>query len=370
MDSLEQKLREYLSIDVVDVVIYHDECCDGFGGAWTFWLASKKRSREKDVRFIGASHYYDDDKIQNMLEICTDKNVVSIDFCYTTDILRQLNNVATKLIILDHHATTLEHIQAVNIEEQTILDIDRSGCAIAWDFCFPNEKMPEFLQYIQDRDLWRWELENTKHFTAKFYSSVDFDFEKWSEMLKSENVKKCIEEGKVIIPYEQSEINNLASKASEFSWDIGAGKPYKIQVSNCSTLTSKLGNQLSKSCDFALVWFYDHINNYIKVSLRSDSRGNNVNVEQIARKFGGGGHANASGFTWTKSIDDLLYRAKEYISQSNESRNVSSPKSTTFTNLIVKVAKSTTFWRWGALGAAGTAAIGAVLYFKVLNKTD
>lgn len=40
----------------------------------------------------------------------------------------------------------------------------------------------------------------------------------------------------------------------------------------------------------------------IKVGLRSNG---NYDVSQIAMKFGGGGHKNASGFTYSKSLDEL-----------------------------------------------------------------
>jgi nanoRNase/pAp phosphatase (c-di-AMP/oligoRNAs hydrolase) len=43
-----------------------------------------------------------------------------------------------------------------------------------------------------------------------------------------------------------------------------------------------------------MIWYYDHIDRDIKVSLRSFHE--SVDVSEVAKKFKGGGHKKAAGF--------------------------------------------------------------------------
>ena len=57
---------------------------------------------------------------------------------------------------------------------------------------------------------------------------------------------------------------------------------------------SEIGARLAPDCDFAMIWYYDHEDRDIKVSLRAFHE--KVDVSEIAKKFGGGGHKKAAGF--------------------------------------------------------------------------
>ena len=69
---------------------------------------------------------------------------------------------------------------------------------------------------------------------------------------------------------------------------------------------SEIGARLSPDCDFAMIWFYDHEDRNIKVSLRAFH--DRIDVSEIAKKFAGGGHKKASGFTLPGDalVDDLF----------------------------------------------------------------
>jgi nanoRNase/pAp phosphatase (c-di-AMP/oligoRNAs hydrolase) len=49
------------------------------------------------------------------------------------------------------------------------------------------------------------------------------------------------------------------------------------------------------SAHFAVIWYWDHLDHTTKVSLRSFH--DIVDVSGMAKKFGGGGHRKASGFS-------------------------------------------------------------------------
>ena len=77
-------------------------------------------------------------------------------------------------------------------------------------------------------------------------------------------------------------------------------------VVNSSHWMSEIGAKLAPDCDFALIWFYDHNDSMIKVSMRAFH--DHVDVSEIAKKFKGGGHKKAAGFSLQGKviIDDIF----------------------------------------------------------------
>ena len=74
---------------------------------------------------------------------------------------------------------------------------------------------------------------------------------------------------------------------------------------------SEIGSRLSPDCDFAMIWYYDHVGHNIRVSLRSFHE--NTDVSEIAKNFGGGGHKKAAGFVLPgdANIEDLFENTRE-----------------------------------------------------------
>jgi oligoribonuclease NrnB/cAMP/cGMP phosphodiesterase (DHH superfamily) len=68
-----------------------------------------------------------------------------------------------------------------------------------------------------------------------------------------------------------------------------------VLLVNASHWMSEIGSRLAPDCDFAMIWYYDHETAYIKVSLRAFH--DTVDVSEVSKKFGGGGHKKAAGFT-------------------------------------------------------------------------
>jgi phosphoesterase RecJ-like protein len=69
----------------------------------------------------------------------------------------------------------------------------------------------------------------------------------------------------------------------------------------------------------AAAFFRELPNNTIRTSLRSKNR---VNVARVAELFGGGGHANAAGFTLVASYEEL---SRTVIEQLRDAVKVAPP---------------------------------------------
>ena len=69
-----------------------------------------------------------------------------------------------------------------------------------------------------------------------------------------------------------------------------------VLVVNSSHWMSEIGARLAPDCDFAVIWYYDHDDKRIKVSLRAFH--DRIDVSEVSKKYKGGGHKKAAGFTF------------------------------------------------------------------------
>ncbi len=279
--------REKLDPSLIDFVIYHFPCHDGFTAAWCAWRYLKQIKDIESVTFHGTKHGDPSPDV-------TGKNVLIVDFSYNRETLLELKEKANTLIVLDHHISAQKALENLDF---AFFDMDRSGAGLAWDYFYATER-PRLINFVEDRDIWRWTHEGSAEFMTAFMELVSTRFEEYEQFLEDENVDNMIKNGQVLSTYVKNKIRRLAEKAGD---TIFLG--HKIKIVNTMDHISDLGSHLSNDCDFVLMWYHDPLNNRFPVSLRSNG---NVDVSEIAKKFGGGGHKAAAGFLAYESVLDLI----------------------------------------------------------------
>lgn len=291
----------------VNFIIYHDPCCDGFGSAWSGYIWEKLNrsnlSREVDdqknrITFYPGRHtnILNDDVI-NVVDKNT--NVLIIDYCYDRDYLLELKNKCNKILVLDHHETSMKKVGDL---EYCYFDMNKSGCILAWEYFFPSEQPPMFLQYIQDRDLWRWKLPYSREFTTAFYSLVPFDFNEYTNYYKNlDLIDKMIGQGTTLL----QEITNESIQIANQCQVITTNENKTVALVSSNKHISEIGEILAKKYDYGFIYF--ETDGVYKFSIRSDYTKNHTNHSgNLANLLGGGGHPSASGFVWNKSIKNLV----------------------------------------------------------------
>lgn len=279
--------------------IYHHNCADGFGAAWAVWKAHKKAGEEIDF-FPGIYGQPPAD--------CSGRNVILVDFSYKRDVMERIIASAKSVTILDHHKTAQAEIQPLLDAGKAagVFDMEKSGAILAWNWFFAGEEPPQLLKHIEDRDLWRFALPKTREIQANLFSHP-YDFEKWDALIEQcENPQKLAEfayAGEAIERKHFKDIDELLG-VTRREMNIGgyvvwaANLPYTMASDACELLckTSMIdprdGMATLEPPAFAAT-YYDGANGRF-FSLRS--RGE-FDVSEIAKKYGGGGHKNASGFT-------------------------------------------------------------------------
>lgn len=257
----------------VNFVIYHADCSDGFGAAYSAW------------KLLGERAQYHAAKYGEPAPDVAGKNVVILDFSYDNATTKKLIKSANSLIVIDHHKSAMIELHDVSC---THFDMNHSGAMLAWKFFHPGKDAPRMIKFIEDRDLWKWEIPYSKEFSAAF-DMVPFTFEDFDLFLDDSAVDNAQMRGSYILAYSKTVISKIAKRAI-----LRKMGDKEVLAVNSPHWMSEIGSVLSTKCDFAVIWCYDHDSRQVKVSLRAHH--DDADVSEVAKRFGGGGHRKAAGF--------------------------------------------------------------------------
>lgn len=295
-----------MSIWKPDLCIYHGGCDDGFGAAYAVW----KRWGD-EVEYVEGRYGEAPPDVAG-------KAVIIVDFSYKYAVMREIGSAAKSVVVLDHHKTAKAElhewgasIEAPNLSTRLAgtefeiahvlmqnclpiiawFDMDKSGARMAWEFCHPGMPVPKLILHVEDRDLWRFALPYTRHVSAAI-RSYKHSFDRWDSMADDDNLVPLIRDGGAILRAEKKLIAQFLDQA--FTDTIGGhvvptvNVPYHFASDCAHELLAR-----NPDAPFAAAWFKRGDGKF-QCSLRSeDSR---MDVSEIAKTYGGGGHRNAAGF--------------------------------------------------------------------------
>lgn len=273
------------------ICIYHKNCADGFGAALAVKHHWDAHGVPESSREFVPAHYGDTPPDVN------GKNVTIVDFSYPRETLLQMYKTAESILVIDHHKTARENLDGIDF---CIFDMEQSGAMLAWKALSPlchsegvMEKsetfnVPGLIKYIQDRDLWEWKLPQSKEVSAAL-QSLPMTFEDWEPYLNNDNIADLKIQGEAILRYQEQQIAKIVNSKLPMTELAG----YTVPCINTTTLISEIGNEISKGYPFAVMYFDTEDKRVY--SLRSAEDG--VDVSEIAKLFGGGGHKHAAGFS-------------------------------------------------------------------------
>lgn len=258
----------------MSMCIYHGNCADGFGAAWVVRKA------------LGEIDFYPG-KYQEPPPDVTGKDVVMVDFSYKRPVLLEMAAKANSILILDHHKTAVEDLVDLPANVTAKFDMHHSGAMLTWEHFFPGQEVPSLLLHIEDRDLWRFALQNTRQIQANIFS-YPYDFQVWDKLMATE-AEELAAEGEAIERKHFKDIRELLG-ATTREMCIGG---HHVPVANLPyTMSSDAGHELAKGRPFAACYWDTPAGRVF--SLRSSKEGMDVSI--IAKHYGGGGHRNAAGF--------------------------------------------------------------------------
>jgi uncharacterized protein len=271
--------------DPSPLVIYHGRSCpDGFAAALAAWLYF-----DGHAEFLALDH--GDVKTLADLPPVAGRAVYILDFSFSEPLLRDIDAVAAKLVVLDHHLSAADKLGDFQCQHGVVhFEMNKSGAHLAWEFFHPMQPLPDLVKYVEDRDIWVWQYPESAGFLAALDMEV-FDFARWQAIagLQGEALRAYIERGRAMDEKFVKLAHNMVDSAQQLTFNGVVG----LMVNVPSAFHSLVGDILcEKSGTFALMWSLDKTG-VIKCGLRSRT---GFNCIPLAESMHGGGHAQACGF--------------------------------------------------------------------------
>lgn len=305
----------------VPLVIYHHPCLDGIAAAWVVWKF-----------FAGAVELYPSAYGKEPpLELIRDRQVYIVDFSYKAPVMKRIIDLAKRTIVLDHHKTAKNDLAEIsggvpvvieNFKERDEywaqhrtengteifyikFDMNESGASLAWKYFFPNEPLPRALEVIKQGDIYQFTEDKDYIITLKgWMMRYPLTVESIDEIVNKLKLGINIYDEAVAIKraYDR-QVEEIVDTAFPIQID-----EFEVPCANCpgfmaSAVAGKLSARaaIEGTSDYAGIKpafgiSYFQVNaNQFQFSLRSSDK--QEDVSEIAKRFGGGGHRNAAGFT-------------------------------------------------------------------------
>lgn len=276
-------------------VLYHGpHCADGFGAAFAAWCALGDTATYLPVNYG-----------QPFPEIPDGARVFIVDFSWPDDAVARIALLALaarcELVVIDHHQTAAEALAGLPFAH---FDNTKSGAVLAWEYfrgldepgnCFGE--VPELLCYVQDRDLWRWEMPDSREVSAAL-GIEPRTFTRWNQLLHASDseMESLIEKGRAVLATHAALIDSICRQAHVHHLKVfGEDDPETLFAVNTPVLQSEVCHELlQRFPTLQIVAAYFDKDWCTRVwSLRSRP---GCDCSVLAKRMGGGGHAQAAGF--------------------------------------------------------------------------
>jgi oligoribonuclease NrnB/cAMP/cGMP phosphodiesterase (DHH superfamily) len=234
-----------------------------------------------------------------------DEQVWIVDYSISPDEMKRLLKITDNVTWIDHHQTAIDKYADFPHEIRGVRQSGEAGCMLTFKYIHwytargegpidlsasnPRILIPEHVMLVEDWDLWKFRFgDRTREFNAGMSmedTSPESDI--WWKMTGcSKELDQVISNGKVALKYR-------AQWAKEFmkSWSFPVEfEGHKCIAANLGHCNSSYFDSIDDGYDILMPFIFD--GKKWTVSLYSKT----VDVSQIAKKYGGGGHKGASGF--------------------------------------------------------------------------
>jgi len=234
------------------------------------------------------------------------ETVFMVDFSLPMDDMDKLNKLCN-LVWIDHHKTAIEEYgKRDGLAIPGMRQIGIGACALVWDWVHPLKRVPEAVQLLAEYDVWNHSNPKTLPFQYGMRIKETWpDFENmplWSQLFSDELSEDMIpticDAGRIVLRYEKQ--SNEMYMGMAFDLDFEGLKFIAVNRGYANSKTfDPVWDETKYDAMLAFVWG----GKKWRCSVYTDKEG--VDVSKIAVKYGGGGHAQASGFLCDKLPFDI-----------------------------------------------------------------
>ncbi len=224
--------------------------------------------------------------------------VVIVDFSLSRTEMTRIAQ-GNELIWIDHHISAIKDLSGVSENWQGIRDTGDAACVLTWRYFFPDQPVPHPIVLIGDRDTWHWREAETGPFDEGLHqeNTNPENDSLWGPLLNNDPqfIGQLIARGKVL---REASLTNIQRQVDNYGFAVNFEGLRAMAINargngDIGSYIQKLGYQLA----------YCYIDNCQNGNLMTfvGLYSSEVDVSEIAKKFGGGGHRGASGFSFQRS---------------------------------------------------------------------
>ncbi len=305
------------------VIIYHHGCPDGVAGLWALTqLISMKDETNRIYKGMFESVI--------PVEEVKNKHVIFVDFSYKLPDMLTLLPHAKSILVLDHHKSAEALIGLTqNPKFRMILDMTRSGAQIAFDYVSYQLqdgfiKRPWFIDVIADRDLWKWQIPDSKELTLAMHKLGCYENLDTFKQILNKPREYFLDIGTILMKAELELIKRHCKSAllCHCCSVKSLTKTWTVMLTDAPHyLVSDVANTLleeHKNIDFVASYRYHLPRDEWWISLRAHKT-SNIDLSEVAKHFtSGGGHAKAAGIALYGCKDEQLKNVFVPISKAEQ----------------------------------------------------
>lgn len=287
---------------------YH---ADADGRCSGFWVRSIKEIHDK---YEPESIEMDYTKKFPFEKINKDEQVYIVDYSISPDEMLKLLTITEDITWIDHHKTAIEKYTDFPYKIRGIRYDGISGCMLT--YCYVHHmtsrgegeikpfdismtrNAPKFTKLINDWDVWKFDFgDDTRNFITAF-NAYDFqpDSKLWDRFLCFPDDFVCadlIMYGSTMNDYRDGWAKEYC-RTKGFETIIDGIKAFAINLGNCNSEYFKSVD----NGDYDIFIPFSYNGEKWTYSLYSKT----IDVSEIAKKYGGGGHKGAAGFSSTELL--------------------------------------------------------------------
>lgn len=239
------------------------------------------------------------------------KQVFYVDISPTPeDWYEIMNNVDNleKIVYIDHHKKAIEIADNNHINTKHC-STEKAACQLVWEY-FTGMPLPQAVRLIAKYDIWDFKSQKNKilNFQYGMWSEKtvhDLESTLWKTLfnrntswemsitVRGEVIRQYLEldtkiDSKLSVIFCDDQIPNIASRIT-FGLVLNEYPKFHVQQK-----AQKVFKNVEECQGLAYMEFH---NTKVKISLRRKKETDHIDISEIARCFGGGGHPAAAGFT-------------------------------------------------------------------------
>jgi oligoribonuclease NrnB/cAMP/cGMP phosphodiesterase (DHH superfamily) len=297
-------------------VVFHKGCPDGYGALSAvvkkYGVKNLFYDEDRDLIYnyddsfvaIPTNHSTDFTRLRELLERYKGDSftlyMVDIFVEKIFEVAKEFSNLK-RVVIIDHHKTAEEKIkegvpEGLKDRFEIHFNMDRSAAALGWELL--HGFVPEVMAYIEDRDIWKWEIPDANFVLTALDSEVfnrlkpNEIVERLLELVENFPKEELARKGASMIEFKESVVERLVNNSAHY---IELPSGHRLLAVNSPVFQSEIGNRLAQispdgvACVYSIAPKEEGV--FVNCSLRSVVG----KAREIAQANGGGGHDNAAG---------------------------------------------------------------------------